>query len=188
MKLSQGLFSTWLLTVTIFTSLVLSLSCCSDDTDGAPAPDASSSSSESAGPGEATTPAGDYAKPPQMVTAIKKGADEGKIVMIELYDETCEYCTAMDRVLAKENVKAALADLIHERIGVEDEGVIEHFGFTQSPSYIFFKTDGEFMGPFLDGYRSSRRFVAEIENFKLMAAGKPTEKLKKDFHRDFGKG
>jgi hypothetical protein len=44
------------------------------------------------------------------------------------------------------------------------------------------------MGPFLDGYRSSRRFVAEIENFKLMADGKPTNELKKDFHRDFGKG
>jgi len=130
----------------------------------------------------------DYQRPTNMIEALAKGKSENKITLVELYDETCNFCVDMDRVLKKKPVIDAVSRLIHVRITVDDEGVIEHFGLTQSPSYLFFKPDGTHMAPFLDGYRPSKRFVAEIENFERLVRGEPAIELPREKHPKFEKG
>jgi len=174
-----GRYTSLLVTGAILLSFLLSLSCCGSAEKGvvgAPA-------------GSAASPAAPSSKrPPQMLKALAEGKKEGRIVMVQLYDPTCIYCRNMDKVLAKKSVKDALAGLVQVRVSVEEEGIIEEFGMTESPTFLFFKPKGGFMEPMLEGYRSSRRFAAEVENFKLMAEGKEPKKLKKDHHPDFGKG
>jgi len=183
MKSSTEHRTTWLMAATILLTLLVSLSCCGTGESTNDNPTASSADAS------ASTPTNEpAARPAVMTEALEKGRDENRIVVIELYDVTCEYCTKMDRVLKKKSVINALADLIHVRITPEDEDVIEEFGMTQSPSFLFFKPNGEYMGPYLDGYRSSKRFVAEIENFNLRNQGLAEKELPEDNHPSFGKG
>jgi thioredoxin-related protein len=179
MKQSAGQKTMWLISVNILLSLLLSLSCCGPD-----------KGTEGTTPAEGTE-AGDSTVAPrsqEVLDAIARGEKENKVVLIELYDDTCNFCIDMDKVLKKKYIKEALAGLVHVRVTIEDEKLIEEFGLTQSPTYLFFKPDSEYMGPYLDGYRSSKRFVAEINNFILRAEGKPELDLEEDMHPNFGKG
>lgn len=168
----------WLYFFCVLSLFVLTLACCGPE-DG---------SSASATGAPETPGSKDYQRPANMIDALAKGTAENKIVLVELYDETCNFCLDMDRVLKKKPIVNAMSRLVHVRITVDDEGVIEHFGLTQSPSYLFFKPDGTFMAPFLDGYRPSKRFLAEIENFERRARGEPAIVLPRERHPNFEKG
>lgn len=193
MKRSPGSFKMWLIAANIVFSLIISLSCCGpSDSDSSPQTPGESSEKGSSATGEGDsqgervgTASG---RPPSMIEKIAQGKKEKKVVMVELYDKECEYCLKMDRVLKKKSVKGALKDIIHTRVIPTDEGVIEEFGLTQSPSYMFFDLNGEYMPDYLDGYRSSGRFVAEIENFKLRAQGAAEKPVADCNHPDFQKG
>lgn len=128
------------------------------------------------------------ALPSQVAAALAEAKTAGKIVMVELHDKACPTCTEMDRVFGKKDIKKALSELIHVKIGPEDKGMIEQFGLSVIPSFFFYSPDGKPMADILEGYRSTRRFADEIENFKLIAAGKPPKNLKQDRHPKFGKG
>ena len=179
----------WLIAVNVVLSLVITLSCCgpSDPDGSSKAPEGGSVVSEAAGKVEEHTGTA-AGRPTQMLESIKQGIEEKKVVMVELYDKECEYCLKMDRVLKKKSVKNALADIIHIRVIPYNKGVIDEFGLTQSPSYMFFDLQGKYMPDYLDGYRSSGRFVAEIENFKLRAQGKEEKPVPECNHPDFQKG
>ncbi len=171
----------WIFVFSVLSLLILSLACCGPEENG-----------KNGGKGTVDDPAGDspkdYERPANMIAALEKGKAEDKLVLVELYDDTCNFCVDMDRVLKKKPVIEALSKLVHVRITVEDEGVIEHFGLTQSPSYLFFKPDGTFLGNYLDGYRPSKRFVAEIENFQRIARGESAVDLGNEKHPNFQKG
>ncbi len=173
MKNTIGSNTTWFLIFTLILPVTLFLSCC----EPTECSNESSTATEKA-----------VSRPPQMVDSLKQGTIENKIVMVELYDETCPYCIKMDRVLKNRKVKNALKDMLHVRIFPKDEEVIEEFGLTQSPSYLFFKPGGELMDFYLNGYRSSKVFAAEIENFKLRSQGKDEKPLPNGRHPDFEKG
>jgi len=162
----------------VLSLLILSLACCGPEDNG---------SAPAEGAPEALN-AEDYQRPANMIEALAKGKTENKIILVELHDEICNYCVDMDRVLKKKPVIEALSRLVHVRITVDDEGVIEHFGLSQSPSYLFFKPDGTYMAPFLNGYRPSKRFVAEIENFERAVRGEPAIDLPREKHPNFEKG
>lgn len=126
--------------------------------------------------------------PTHVAAALSEAKSAGKIVMVELHDATCPTCTEMDRVFGKKEIKKALSELIHVKISPEDEGLIESFDLSVVPSFVFYSPEGKPMAEVLEGYRSTKRFAGEIENFKLIAAGKAPKELKKDRHPKFGKG
>jgi len=128
------------------------------------------------------------ALPSHVAAALSEARSANKIVMVELHDATCPTCTEMDRVFGKKEIKKALSELIHVKISPDDEGLIEELELSVVPSFFFYIPDGKPMGDVLEGYRSTKRFAGEIENFKLIAAGKPPKELKKDRHPKFGKG
>ncbi len=128
------------------------------------------------------------ALPSHVAAALSEAKSAGKIVMVELHDATCPTCTEMDRVFGKKEIKKALSELIHVKISPDDEGLIEQFDLSVVPSFFFFSPEGKPMPEVLEGYRSTKRFAGEIENYKLIAAGKPPKELKKDRHPKFGKG
>jgi thiol:disulfide interchange protein len=173
MKRSASHHTLWLLAGSLLFSFLLSLSCCGpDDTDAA---------GGSTGGGESGL----------VADALARGKSENKIVMVELYDKSCPTCIKMERVLKKSSVKKALESLVYARITPDDEGyydLAKKHELTQVPSMVVYESNGKVMEPLLDGYRSSRRLVAEIENYNLIAQGKPGKELPKDNPRDFGKG
>ncbi|MHC4944866.1 MAG: hypothetical protein ACYTG7_17765 [Planctomycetota bacterium] len=158
--------------------LTLSLSCCK--------------SSEESTPAENNTPAevgeGASGWPADMTQALAKGKKENKLVVIELYDTACNFCQMMNGSLVDGQVQAQLKDLVHQRITVEDKGVIDEFGLMESPTFLFFTPKGEFMEPFLQGFRSPQIFATEINNYKLRLAGKDELPVPDDPHPDYGKG
>lgn len=168
----------WILYVNLALLLVLSLSCCKSSEDAS-----------SGGSTEVAAGADDGSGyPANMVEAFARGKKENKLVCIELYDNECNYCMMMNGSLADQQVLDALSGLVHARITIEAKSVIDEFGLMESPTFLFFKPDGEFMEPFVQGFRSPHVFAAEINNYKFRLAGKEELPIPEDPHPDFGKG
>ncbi|MBU0755898.1 MAG: hypothetical protein KJ645_12210 [Planctomycetes bacterium] len=168
----------WFLCANLALLVTLSLSCCKSSEE--------STQGEKTGGAAVVEDASGY--PANMVEALARGKKENKLVCIELYDNDCNYCMMMNGSLADQQVLDALSGLVHARITLEAEKVIDEFGLMESPSFLFFKPDGEIMEPFLQGFRSPHIFAAEINNFKLRLAGKEELAVPEDPHPDYGKG
>lgn len=179
----------------ILTSLILGSTGCTKDSPVGDGSEAKNAATEKNDPGDAaptdTKPAdvSTDGYPAQLVSALEQAAKKDQIVMVELHDPTCKTCKDMDRaVFAKEAVKAVLSEMIHVKIGPDDRRVIDKFGLSVIPSFLFFKANGEQLPPMLEGYRPSKRLAKELENFKLLAAGQPAVDLGPGRHPQFGKG
>ncbi len=165
----------WWIVVNFSLLLVLSLSCCRSSDNG-------QSASSSADPAAAS------GRPVTMVEALARGKAENKVVMIELFDVDCVYCQMMMETWEDAGVQEATDDVIYAQIIPTDAAVIEEFDMFQSPTFLFFKPDGTFIDPYFTGFRQAELFIAEIENYKLMAAGMEPGPFPEDNHPDFGKG
>jgi len=168
-------------------AVVFLLALCCSSSDGDKLTETNSEVVANQGAGETIKIDDSY--PQQVKTALKEAKDKSEIIMVEVYSGNCPTCVEMEKVLGKAVVKKALADVVHVRLQPDEaRRIIDAFGLTIVSSFLFFKPSGEFIPKYLDGYRSSKRFAAEIENFKLIAKGQPPKKLKPDRHPRFGKG
>jgi len=173
--------SIWYIGLSLALLLILSLSCCESSEKATPTPGGGDGDAASSMNAE-----GVY--PEDVVKAMARGKKENKITVVELYDKECPYCLQMNGTLKNKAVLGLMKDLVHVRITPEEEGMIEEFGLMESPTFMFFKPDGEYVEPFIQGFRSPGVFTAELANYKLMAEGKEGQPVPKDSHPDFGKG
>lgn len=127
-------------------------------------------------------------RPAKVMEALAQGKRENKAVLVELFENTCEYSREMQGVLKEKAVQDALTDLIHVQITSEAKSFIKEFGLRITPAFVFFKPDGEILEPSIQGFRSAPFFAAEIRNYKLKAQNKKEEPLPRDNHPDFGRG
>jgi thiol:disulfide interchange protein len=162
--------------------IVFALSCC----ESSKTPEGGTQT-QGGGTG-AVTPDEGSGRPANMLEALARGKKENKLVVIELFDNDCNFCQMMQGSLVDKRVLEELKSVVHCRVTVEDKGVIEEFGLMESPTFLFFKPDGEFIEPFLQGFRSPHVFAAEINNFKLRLQGKAELPVPEDPHPDYGKG
>lgn len=178
MKTLLGKTTAWFLWVNLTVLITLSLSCCKSSEEG-PAPKGDESASMEAVEGSVF--------PAAAAKAIEDGKKMKKLVVIEMYDHECNYCHMMDGSLADDAVIKKLGDVIYCRITIEAKDVIEEYGITQSPTWLFFN-NGEYMEPYITGFRSPNVFAAEVNNYQLLAQGKDELPVPEDPHPDYGKG
>lgn len=170
----------WLLWTNLALLMALSLSCCQSNGDAKPA------NTGNAAAEAASTEGGGY--PAKMAEAIAKGKKEKKLTVIEVYDHECNFCLAMNNVLGSKDVIDAIGKLVYCRITIEEEDVIDEFGITQSPTYLMFDHNGEYMEPFVTGFRSPNVLAAELDMYRLKCEGKEAPPIPEDPHPDYGKG
>ena len=182
MKAFIGKATAWVLWMNLTVLIALSLSCCKSSDEGG-------GSSGAADTGKSSDAAAEGSIfPAKAVEAMAKGKKENKLVVIEMYDHECNYCHMMDGSLADDAVLEALGGVIYCRITIEAKDVIDEYGITQSPTWLFFKPDGEYMEPYITGFRSPHVFAAEIKNYQLRMQGKTELPVPEDPHPDYGKG
>lgn len=178
MKTIFGKTTAWFLWANLTVLIALSLSCCKSSDEG-PAPKADDPGASEAVEGSVF--------PASAVKAIEDGKKMKKLVVIEVYDHECNYCVMMDGSLSNETVISKLGDVIYCRITIESKEVIDEFGITQSPTWLFF-ANGEYLEPYITGFRSPNVFVAEVNNYQLVMQGKDELAVPDDPHPDYGKG
>lgn len=162
--------------------VVLSLSCCksSQENKGAETGDKTPVASATGETGSLY--------PAKMAEAIAKGKQAKKLTVIEVYDDECNYCLAMNNVLANKEVIEAIGKVVYCRISCAEADVVDEFGITQSPTYLCFDHNGKFMEPFITGFRSPNVMAAELNSYRLKAEGKEAPPVPQDPHPDYGKG
>lgn len=162
--------------------LVLSLSCCESSSKA--------TSGGSSGSGEAVQAEG--GRPAAMVQALARGKKENKVVVIEYFDPECNYAVEMQGSLAQKVVLEQMKDMVHVKVQPDAVGVVEEFGLMESPTFLFFTPSGEYIEPFIQGFRGPNLFSLELKNYKLLAAGKEAVPIPEDHpdynHPHFGLG
>ena len=185
-------------------ALILALpGCGKGDPDPAPRPAAPETVKTGNGehPGKpgppAETPAGPAASglaqlPEPLQKAIGRAAAEKKLVVVDVYDATCNFCQDMDEVVEEQAVQKALADFVYVKIGIKTEAerrIIEQFSLVQTPTFLFYKVDGTALEDILEGFRSAPVFLAELRNMQVLASGKGEEvEVPEDEHPSYGMG
>ena len=173
MKNKAARIMTFILGINFALMLLFALSCCKSSEKG----------TEDAGEAVA-----DGGRPACMLEALARGKKENKIVVIEMFDKKCEYSLMMQGTLRAEPVLKVLSGMVHQKVTIEDKGVVEEFGLMESPTFLVFKPDGEFMDPFVQGFRTPPTFMAEVKNYERRLKGEKELNVPTDNHPDFGKG
>lgn len=136
----------------------------------------------------------DEAWPQQMQDAIQKAGDKDTIAVVEIYDETCNFCLQMkDLTWKNKKVLTFLKDAVHCRLMKDNAAsVIEKYSLVTSPTMLIFSSKGELLEPVIEGIRPPDIFVLELQNFLLRSQGKPEVEIPDDHpdydFKDFGKG
>ncbi len=126
--------------------------------------------------------------PKAMVEALVRGKKENRLVLVEVYDEECNFCVDMDKVLMSPEVQKALKPFIFLKVGKDVERLVEEFALTMTPTFLCYKPGGEPMDNVLEGFRSAKVFPLELKNFLRSFQGKPELEVPDDDHPNYGKG
>ena len=162
--------------------LVFSLSCCESSPKGS----GGGSGDKGAGIEEAG------GRPAAMAEALARGKKENKVVVVEYFDTECNYAQEMQGSLLQKVVLEELKNMVHVKVHQDAAGVVEEFGLMESPTFLFFKPNGEYIEPYIQGFRGPNLFALELKNYKLLAAGKEEIPIPDDHpdynHPHFGLG
>ncbi len=138
------------------------------------------------GPG--TLPAPGKGVPPLLARALDRAGKEDKLVLVEIFDPSCKYCRAMEKVFLRPQVRKALANYVWIKMGARGNPLVRRFKLDMTPAFLVFRPGGKPMEDVLEGFRSAPVFAAELEDFCRIFHGEKEVEIPEDRDPLAGRG
>ena len=130
--------------------------------------------------------------PAPVIEGLARAQKEQKVLVVQFHDGECNFCHDMDMVLDLDSIKQKLQEFVFVTVEMRrDEGAMKYardnyLGY--SPTFLPYKPDGTQIDYSLEGFQPEQVFLVELENFKLLAAGKDLIDPPVTDHENYGKG